>query len=475
MPIDSQSGQQNPTVFSASSNFTMLLLVSIDLLGLILIFNLNHWLITDAVASNLLLTWKLSLILGTSFLYFYLMDLYTFDSPLGQLGMLERSFIATLLTGMSVALLVYIIGPSFIGGFVGRGVLATSLMMFWLWALGFRYLANLWFVNQRSQITWLVIVDQDPRQFLRDFRAEYSSEQVLLLTESGNLAPELQPVMDTNTKLAGQWQDLDDVLASYPISGVIATSIEQIPAPLVDQLMAVRIAGMRIYRLSDFYEQYLSRVPVHHLSQQWLTTAHGFELIHNPIGLRFKRYIDLLIAILGSVICLPILLVTGLLIGLTSGRPIFYRQLRCGEANQPFYCYKFRTMKVDAEQDGAQFASEDDPRLIPFGKTLRKYRLDELPQLWNVFRGDMSFIGPRPERPEFIANLEQTIPYYNLRHTVKPGITGWAQVMYGYGDTSEDSAQKLQYDLFYIKNYSLILDVSILLKSIKVILFGTGR
>ncbi len=453
----------------------MLLLVSIDLLGLILIFNLNHWLITDAVASDLLLTWKLSLILGTSFLYFYLMDLYTFDSPLGQLGMLERSFIATLLTGMSIALLVYIIGPGFIGGFVGRGVLATSLMMFWLWALGFRYLANLWFVNQRSQITWLVIVDQDPRQFLQDFRAEYSSEQLLLLTETGQLEPELASALDQNSKLVGQWQNLDDILANSPISGVIVTSVEQIPAPLVDQLMAVRIAGMRIYRLSDFYEQYLSRIPVHHLSQQWLTTAHGFELIHNPIGLRFKRYIDLLIAIIGGVICSPILLATGLLIGLTSGRPIFYQQLRCGEANRPFYCYKFRTMKVDAEQDGAQFASEDDPRLIPFGKILRKYRLDELPQLWNVFRGDMSFIGPRPERPEFIANLEQTIPFYNLRHTIKPGITGWAQVMYGYGDTSEDSAQKLQYDLFYIKNYSLILDVSILLKSIKVILFGTGR
>lgn len=477
MSVDAQSGggRQNPSVFSASSNFTMLLLVSIDLIGLVLIFNLNHWLITDTFASNLLLTWKLSLILGTSFLYFYLMDLYTFDSPLGQLGMLERSFIATLLTGMSIALLVYVIGPGFIGGFVGRGVLAASLMMFWLWALGFRYLANLWFVSQRSQINWLVIVDQDPTQFLKDFRAEYTTEQLLLLTESGDLDESLVAGIDSNTRLVGRWQDLDGILTRYPVSGVVATSVEQIPAPLVDQLMAVRIAGMRIYRLSDFYEQYLSRVPVHHLSQQWLTTAHGFELIHNPIGLRFKRYIDLVIAIIGGFVCLPILLVTGLLILFTSGSPVFYRQLRCGEANRPFYCYKFRTMKVDAEQSGAQFASENDPRLIPFGKALRKYRLDELPQLWNVFRGDMSFIGPRPERPEFIADLEQTIPYYNLRHTVKPGITGWAQVMYGYGDTSEDSAQKLQYDLFYIKNYSLILDVSILLKSIKVILFGTGR
>jgi exopolysaccharide biosynthesis polyprenyl glycosylphosphotransferase len=484
MPADNQpeptrptqpTGSANAQVFSANSNFTLLLLLALDLIGLVLIFNLNHWLITDAVASDLLMTWKLSLILALSFLYYYLMDLYTFDSPYGQLGMLERSFIATLLTGMSVALLVYLIGPSFIGGFVGRGVLVTSLMMFWLWALAFRYLANLWFVNQRNQIYWLVIVDQDPEQFLSDFRAEYSSESLLLLTETGNASAQLEPALNANTQIAGSWQDLEVVLGQHAVSGIVITSIEQVPEQLVNQLMSIRIGGTRIYRLSDFYERYLSRVPVHHLSQQWLTTAHGFELIHNRIGLRFKRYIDVLIALVGGVLLLPLMLATGLLIAFTSGRPIFYKQLRSGEDNQPFYCYKFRTMRVDAEQAGAQYASKDDPRLITAGKWLRKYRLDELPQLWNVLRGDMSFIGPRPERPEFIAHLEQQIPYYNLRHTVKPGVTGWAQVMYGYGDTDDDAAQKLQYDLFYIKNYSLLLDVSILLKSIKVILFGTGR
>ena len=436
------------SLFSASSNFTLLLLVALDATGIILIFNMNNWLIADTVASNFLLTWKLSLILATSFLYFYLMDLYTFDSPFGRLGMLERSFIATALTGITVALLVYLIGPSFIGGFVGRGVLVTSLMMFWFWALAFRYLANLWFVSQRSQIHWLVVVDQNPEQFLEDFREEYSSEHLLLLTQDGQSTEGLDQLLDTNTELVGQWSDLEKQISEYALSGIILTSSEEIPQQLVNQLLATRIAGTRVYRLSDFYEQYLSRIPVHHLSQQWLTTAHGFELIHNRIGLRFKRYIDLLIALLGGLLCLPIILIVAVLILITSGRPIFYSQQRSGEDNKSFSCHKFRTMKVDAEQAGAQYASKDDPRLISIGKLLRKYRFDELPQLWNVFRGDMSFIGPRPERPEFIQHLEQTIPYYNLRHTVKPGITGWAQVMYGYGDTEEDSAQKLQYDLF---------------------------
>ena len=132
-------------------------------------------------------------------------------------------------------------------------------------------------------------------------------------------------------------------------------------------------------------------------------------------------------------------------------------------------------MVVDAEINGAQFAQKEDPRITKLGGLMRKFRIDEIPQLWNVLVGDMSFIGPRPERPEFIEVLQKDIPYYHLRHVIKPGITGWAQVMYGYGDSGEDAAEKLQYDLFYIKNYSLILDISILVRSMKVILFGTGR
>jgi exopolysaccharide biosynthesis polyprenyl glycosylphosphotransferase len=463
------------SLISASSNFTMLLLVSIDAMGIAILFNLSHWMIAGDLAPDLLLTWKLSLILGLTFLYFYLMDLYTFDSPFGQLGMLERSFIAIVLTGISVALLVYIIGPGFIGGFVGRGVLAASLLMVWIWSLSFRYIANLWFVEQRSQIHWLVIVDDNPSQFLQDFRKDFQAETVLLLTKDGQLPELSEPLVGANTQLAGSWDNFDEVISTTPVSGVIVTSLERVPNELVDRLMNIRIHGTRIYRLSDFYEQYLSRVPIFHLSQQWLTTAHGFELIHNRLGLRFKRYVDVLIALVGGLLALPLIIATVLLIFVSSGRPIFYRQTRTGENNEPFVCYKFRTMVKDAEADGIQFAAVDDPRVIPFGRWLRKYRLDELPQLWNVLRGDMSFIGPRPERPEFIQNLAQQIPFYNLRHTVKPGITGWAQVMYGYGDTESDAAQKLQYDLFYIKNYSLLLDISILIKSVKVILFGTGR
>jgi|TARA_B110000196_G_C21100444_1_gene642332 lipopolysaccharide/colanic/teichoic acid biosynthesis glycosyltransferase len=181
------------------------------------------------------------------------------------------------------------------------------------------------------------------------------------------------------------------------------------------------------------------------------------------------------IALVGSLILLPVKIAVAVAIVCSSGGPIFYRQVRTGENGKQFTVIKFRTMGLDAEVDGAQFAQENDPRITSLVKMLRKFRIDEIPQLWNVLKGEMSFIGPRPERPEFIQMLKQDIPYYDLRHIIKPGITGWAQVKYGYGDSTEDAAEKLQYDLFYIKNYSLILDISILVRSIKVILFGTGR
>lgn len=463
----------NGSLLAPSGNLTTILLVVLDIVGVVLIFNLNHWLITTELSSNLLLTWKLVIVASATFLFFYLMDLYTFDSMLSQLGMLERSAIAIMLTGIAIALLVYIIGPTFIGGFVGRGVLASSLAMVWLWSLGLRYLLNNWIKVRRRLIEWIVIADQDLTEFTGHFRSHYGVERLLVLRPPENDSYSLPPV--AGIELGGTWHDLEQLLWERDIAGIIVAAPDRAPETLVSRLMAIRIGGVRIYTLSDFYEKFLNRLPVFQLDQQWLATAHGFELIHNPIGLRFKRYIDILISVMLGLVLLPVIALAALLVIVTSGFPILYRQTRVGENGNPFTALKFRTMRVDAEAEGAKFAEKDDPRVTLIGGFLRKFRVDELPQLWNVLIGDMSFIGPRPERPEFITQLSRDIPYYNLRHIVKPGITGWAQVMYGYGDSAEDAAEKLQYDLFYIKNYSLILDISILIKTIKVVLFGTGR
>jgi len=168
------------------------------------------------------------------------------------------------------------------------------------------------------------------------------------------------------------------------------------------------------------------------------------------------------------------MLITALAIMLESRGPVIYRQKRVGLHDQEFYVHKFRSMRVDAEKDGAVWAKKNDDRVTRVGRCIRKVRIDELPQLWDVFKGDMSLIGPRPERPEFVSRLKETIPFYGLRHSVKPGVTGWAQVCYPYGASEEDARRKLEYDLYYIKNMSLLLDFKIILKTIGVVLFPSG-
>jgi exopolysaccharide biosynthesis polyprenyl glycosylphosphotransferase len=452
-----------------SGNGTVLALLAVDLLGIFILFNLAHWLVRDLVAEDLLLSWKLLLVANVWFLYFYLMDLYTFESTLSQLGMLERSAIATLLTGITVALIVYTLGPSFIGGFVGRGVLTVSLAGVWLWCLGARYSLKPLLASRERGTQWLILADSHLDTFVAQFRAVYRREQLLILCE-----PEIGTPPDIHSRRIGTWDDIKGAAAA-DIAGIIISSQRPLPDHLVSALMQIRIRGTRIYSLNDFYERYLSCLPVFHMDQNWLAMAHGFDLIHNPFGLRFKRYVDILIALVGGVIAVPLATTVALAVLLTSGSPVLYGQTRTGENGRPFRVYKFRTMRNDAETAGPQYATNNDPRLTPIGQMLRKFRLDEMPQLWNVLRGDMSLIGPRPERPEFVADLQREIPYYNLRHLIRPGITGWAQVMYGYGDSAEDASTKLQYDLFYIKNYSLMLDISILVRSIKIVLFGTGR
>lgn len=448
------------------------MLFLVDMIGVVIIFNVSHFLVRDIMAADLLLNWKLLLICSITFLYYYLMDLYVFESSLTQLGHLERSFIAMSFIGLTTAIAVYAIGPSFIGGFVGRGVLATSLIALWLWSLSIRYLINAWLRSSRSQVKWLVLINQaNITEFVSHFRSRHKDETLLLLVEA--LADDL--TLDELTQVVGNWDELDTLIRREAVAGVIVVSKERLPRQLLEQLMQIRIHGIRVYDLNDFYERFLARLPLFNLDENWIAMSHGFDLLHNPFGLRFKRYLDLLFAIVLGIVLAPLLLVLVVLVFVASGLPIFYNQTRTGENGRNFVAHKFRTMVQDAETQGAQFAQVRDPRITAIGKLLRKFRLDELPQLWNVLKGDMSFIGPRPERPEFIEDLERRIPYYSLRHLVKPGITGWAQVMYGYGDSVDDAIEKLQYDLFYVKNYSLLLDMSIMIRSMKVVLFGTGR
>ena len=241
----------------------------------------------------------------------------------------------------------------------------------------------------------------------------------------------------------------------------------------VELLLSLKSRGVLIQDGTDVYEAITGKVPIESLRLGWLLFSPGFHLSH--FLLVYKRLASLLVSLVGLLLSLPFLPFVALAIKITSPGPVLYRQKRVGRDGIVFDCYKFRTMRADAEADsGPTWVGDDDPRITRVGHFLRASRLDEVPQLWNVLKGDMSLIGPRPERPEFVEWLSREIPFYHLRQSVRPGITGWAQVRYKYGSSVEDAKEKLRYDLFYIKNMSPGLDLMVLFETTKTILLGRG-
>jgi exopolysaccharide biosynthesis polyprenyl glycosylphosphotransferase len=241
----------------------------------------------------------------------------------------------------------------------------------------------------------------------------------------------------------------------------------------VGELLELRFAGNIIEEAANTYERVCGRVCLKEIRPSQLIFSG--ELGPRPQNLLYQRFLNLLLAVVGIVLCLPIMLLTALAVRLSSPGAVLYRQTRVGLDNALFTLYKFRSMRIDAEVGtGAVWAQKDDPRVTTVGRIIRAIRFDELPQLFNVLKGEMSIVGPRPERPEFVKALNEQIPYYRQRHCVRPGITGWAQVNYKYGDTLQDTITKLEYDLYYIKNMSLALDNYIIFHTLKAMLLSRG-
>jgi sugar transferase (PEP-CTERM system associated) len=266
---------------------------------------------------------------------------------------------------------------------------------------------------------------------------------------------------------------LMELIQEHRVHRVIVAMDDRRGTLPVMEMLQLRLNGVKIEEAMSWLEKISGRIEVDNLYPSWLIFAEGFRF--NATFLVVRRLIAILASAVLLLVVLPAIPFVILAIKLDSPGAVLYRQRRVGLAGKVFYCYKFRTMRQDAESDtGPTWAGDDDPRITRIGKFLRKSRLDEIPQLWCVVKGDMAFVGPRPERPEFVEMLSKVIQYYPVRNAVRPGITGWAQVKYKYGNTVEDSKEKLQYDLYYIKNASLGLDLMIMFQTIKIVLLGRG-
>ncbi len=404
----------------------------------------------------------------------YLLDTYHPEKEIAGLQTPTRILISSGIVTVITSLLIYLSGSweQHTGGL--RGILLINLGIFTIWAIILRLLAFNWWRSKSQQGRWLMLGSGNHViKFAQMFLMRNPLGRLVILTENGQHLPELAAIEPQLTH-EGCISDLS-YWSQQPLSGVVVETKISLSDEQVQSLMQLRLKGIPVYRLPDIWETLCYKLPSSLLEDEWFAFSNGFNLVFCGISLKIKRVTDMILTGALSLLLLPLMVIVGLIIKLDSPGPIFYSQLRTGLYGKPFRVYKFRSMYQDAEKKGAQWASQRDPRITKVGYLLRILRIDELPQIWNVLRGEMSLIGPRPERPEFDVKLKEAIPYYELRYLVKPGITGWAQVLYPYGASLEDSYEKLAYDLYYIKNYSLWLDIVIVFKTIRVVLLGKGR
>jgi sugar transferase (PEP-CTERM system associated) len=399
----------------------------------------------------------------------YLLDLYNLRlfQTLGE--MLLSLVIAIGVVCIGIGLLSYAI-PQF--GVAGKmyylSILLASLSLL-IWRLLFEL-----YVTRLAPRENILIVGTG--NVARQVGEEVSRSKRLGFRLVGFISPQTK---DENIsfgdvgKVLGNPSQMDRIIEKHDVSKVVVAITERRGEYPVKEMLALRVAGIQVLEWPGFFEKLSGRIPIDSLAPSFFIFNEGFR--KSRILLMIRRFVSAILAAVALVLLLPVFLVVAILITLDSPGPVLYSQIRVGQNNKSMRIYKFRSMRNDAEKNGdAVWAVENDPRVTRVGHFLRKTRIDELPQLFNVLIGELEFVGPRPERPEFVEKLQGLIPYYALRHTVKPGITGWAQIMFHYGSSIDESKEKLQYDLFYIKNMSLKMDLLILFHTFKIVLLGRG-
>jgi sugar transferase (PEP-CTERM system associated) len=412
---------------------------------------------------------QIALVVLACLVCFYFNDLYNFktsDNQADRILRVEQSLGAAslllglfyfLFPGMLLSRYVFLIGMLLIGVCLG---------------LGRRVLDRAWLFGVPVQR--VAILGTGP------LALELARE----LTRRGDLSMKVEGFLSTGPAsqegekifgfpVLGSTADMETIAGERSLSRIIVALEDRRGALPTRELVTLRVKGLRVDDAPTALSALTGRISLHVVKPSWFVFSEGFHRSRwNEV---LKRSLDLAVAITGMVVALPLMILVAIAVRLESEGQVIYRQTRVGRMDKCFEMLKFRSMCVDAEKTNeAKWATHNDPRVTRIGGFLRKYRLDELPQFWNVIRGDMSFVGPRPERPQFVKDLRQRVPYYDERHSVRPGLTGWAQVQYSYGSSVEDAYNKLEYDLFYLKNMSLIFDLAIILKTIRIVAGGHG-
>jgi sugar transferase (PEP-CTERM system associated) len=399
---------------------------------------------------------------------FYLFDLYDFVVMHDRRELVLRLVQALGLAWIALALCFYFYPALMLGRSIALIALPLALTLMVTWRVSIH-----WFLGHPDFGERILIVGSG------DAAVDVARE-VLSRPDAGyrvvgfvGTDSELLGKSLINPRVIGLTEELGDIVSREKIDRIVVAMGERRGQFPTDKLLQLSLAGsVWIEEGAAFYERVTGRVSLSMIRPSWLIfTGPGRQ---KKFASAMRTIAHRSVALLGTILALPIIIVTAILIKLESRGPIFYKQERVGRNGRPFVLTKFRSMRVDAEKEGPVWAQKGDDRTTRVGRVIRKIRVDEIPQFWNILKGEMNFVGPRPERPHFVSQLAQEIPYYQQRHLIPPGLTGWAQIKYPYGASIEDARQKLQYDLFYIKNHGLVFDAIILFETVKIILFGRG-
>jgi len=407
-------------------------------------------------------------------LYYY--DLYSFkreDSLIDIfLRLLQAAGVATFLLG-----LIYFIFPSLMISNWSFMIFLFAVLFFAVsWRLVYFWFLKNGYLNEKvALVGYSSLAKEIMEEIYRQMDCGFTVSALFLPLKNNPFSEDFDPALESlpfNPQIYYGYNELYRRSQKMGIKKLVVTLEDRRGNLPINELLECRMRGLDVVEGETFYEHLTGKIIVEKIRPSWLIFHGGF--CKSSFTLFLKRVIGIILSSTGLLISAPVALIIAILIKIDSPGPVLFVQERVGKDGRIFKLYKFRSMRVDAEKDAPKWASKDDPRVTRVGKIIRKLRLDEIPQMWNVLKGDMSFVGPRPERPYFVEQLRKKIPFYDQRHTVHPGITGWAQICYPYGASEKDALEKLKYDLYYIKYMSTMFDLFIIFKTIQIVLFGKG-